>query len=736
MAEVVQPELNEAGKPKGASSKGVDTVLVEALRQLANPARAGWFRALIVGAMLIALEVIVFRGYFTGAQIPPFDFLGSYNTDAYVWWTDGSFFDPIDWVSSSWAGYPAAMVLQNSAWYLPVGLASAFGPYTLHSAAILAALHVAFGSIGTYLLARSFRAPFVSACLAAAAGFFAVGYFSNAEHVDITRGYALIPWALLVLSARWPWSKFWAVPVATLILWQTITGIYPGMLVSLAYIAVPWVVVSQMDHRPRVRAYLIPAAIAFVASVLLSAPRLLPYALLQGGTASGLPETSIWTPSMIGTTLFGYDVNLANDISMRSFFVPATVIVLALFARWRDPITRAGLAIWIPAVLLGMPFFPWFTREQELPGLGLSRFTMSDFKPFIVLGLVLLACSGLSRLLSLAGTSRLTQRIGGGFAAAVAFAAVMEGVGIRGPFTTADWFPEFCILAGVIGLLALYLLLRRCRGVAQALSGTLVILTVASGVAWTIQSARPWSSDRAEVEAVTYGATVDQLLARRTVPSGDTVQRAARTPLGDDRSLGHLLSVAWNGSYYTGKDAVGGYINLKGSATESLLQRGLLSTVTGQGLADFLAAPGRVLSSTDRSPSAKSLEACASGIDCGKLRVKPISYRPGALVYQVTAESASNGFLNEAYFSGWQAKACTKESCVQVAVTQSELGVIKVALPEGSYMLSLTYRTAGRSAGWILFGAGALTALGSAAFTILGTVRRRHKRTAIKQEVR
>lgn len=689
-----------------------------------------------MGAMLIALEVIVFRGYFTGAQIPPFDFLGSYNTDAYVWWTAGGFFDPIDWVPSSWAGYPAAMVLQNSAWYLPVGIASAFGPYTLHSAAILAALHVGFGSIGTYLLVRSFKMRFLVACFAAAAGFFAVGYFSNAEHVDITRGYALIPWALLVLSARWPWSKFWAVPVATLILWQTITGIYPGMLVSLAYIAVPWVVVSQLDHRPRVRAYLMPAAIAFVASVLLSAPRLLPYALLQGGMASRLPETSIWTPSMIGTTLFGYDVNLANDVSMRSFFVPATVIVLAFFARWRDPITRAGLAIWIPAVLLGMPFFPWFTREQEWPGLGLSRFTMSDFKPFIVLGLVLLACSGLAGLLSLAGTSRLTQRIGWGFAVAVAFAAVMEGVGIRGPFTTADWFPEFCILAGVIGLLALYLLLRRWRGVAHALSWTLVILTVASGVAWTIQSPRPWSTDRAGVEAVTYGATVDQLLAKRIVPSIDAVQRAARTPLGDDHSLGHLLSVAWNGSYYTGKDAVGGYINLKGSATESLLQQGLLSTVTGRGLADFLAAPGRVLSSTDRSPSAESLEACALGIDCGKLRVKPISYRPGALVYQVTAQSASNAFLNEAYFSGWQAKACMKGSCVDLVATQSDLGIVKVALPKGSFTLSLIYFTAGRSAGWVLFALGVLAALGSAVFNISGLVGRKRPPHAVWREVR
>lgn len=684
------------------------------------------FRSVVLVFLLVILELWLFHGYITGSTIPPWDFLGSYNTDAYVWWTQGSFFAPIDWSTSAWAGYPAALVLQNSAWYLPVGIASLFGPFTLHSAAILGALHVAFGSLGTYFLVRSMKTTFVVGLLATAAGFFAVGYFSNAEHVDITRGYALMPWALLALSSRWPWKKAWSIPLAALVLWQTVTGIYPGMLIALGYVGIVWVIFWQLIERPRFVKYLLPMGLASLAAILLSLPRLLPYALLQGGVTAGLPETSRLTPTSIGTLLFGYGAtSLPNDISMRSFFIPAAILALALFARWHDRTTKAGLAIGVPAVLLGMPFWPWYDVEQSLPGLGLSRFTMSDFKVFFILGIVLLACSGLTRMLELSQVRQLPTSLRWSFGAAAVLTAVLAIAGIRGPYSGSDWAPGLLVFVLSLGVIAVFIIVRTRKAAAGTFSAALIALTIVSGVIWANTTAQPWNAPRVESETATYGSTVSALISQRS-HSERSVQRPARTPLGSDRSRAQQLSVVWNSSFYSGRDAVGGYINLKGSTTEAKLQSALADPQTGPAFADFLASPGLVLTTSRSTPSSAELEDCASARECGRDVIRPVAYRPGSFDYNVSAARYSLGFLNEAYFSGWDAEACSSTgSCMRLKPSQSSLGIIKIELPAGHYDLRLRYKTAGRTEGWVMFGFGAFIAVGAMAFVGARSVLRR-----------
>lgn len=695
-------------------------------------ARSRMFRGAVVGLMILALERLTFSGYLTGSSIPPWDFLGSYNTDAYVWWSQGGFFSPIDWSSSAWAGYPSALVLQNSAWYLPVGIASLFGPYTLHSAAVVSAVHVALGAVGTYFLARAMKSSFGVGLFACAAGFFAVGYFSNAEHVDITRGYALIPWVLLVLSPWWSRKRIWAVPVATLVIWQTITGIYPGMLVALGYVAVVWVVFWQVFERRRLLGYLVPVGLSFLAAVLLSMPRLLPYALLQGGVTAGLPEASQLTPISIGTLLFGYGAaGLPNDISMRSFFVPAAVLALVFFARWRDLSTKAALAIGVPSVLLGMPFWPWYEAEQQLPGLGLSRFTMSDFKVFFILSLVLLACSGLTRLIEMPSGSRVPVGARWSLVGFMGFAAILTLSGIRGPYRFPDWVPGMVLLGLSACVIVGFLLLRRQPSSAALLSVVLIVLTVASGVVWANTTPEPWKAARVDSEKVTYGTTVDALVAQRS-PTQASVRRPARTPLGLDRSRGNQLSVVWNGAFYSGKDAVGGYINLKGSETEARLQNALSNSSSGAAFAEFLAAPGSILTTGRSTPSRLELEECARGTSCGTGTVSPISYSPGVFVYHVSAPIASTGFFNEAYFKGWDAQLCVNgRNCSALTPTQSTLGIVRIDLPVGDYTLTMRYLTAGRAVGWVLFGVGVLVVFGCSVALNSGSslVRGRTQRT-------
>lgn len=652
-------------------------------------------------AILVVLEFVVFGRYFTGESIPPWDFLGSYNTTAYLWWEKSSFFHPIDWIPNSLAGYPAALILQDSSWYIPVGIAALFGPFTLHASAIVAALHVAFGSVGTYALVKSFRMPFSVATFAAVAGFFAVGYFSNAQHVDIARAYAWAPWILLVLSPRWPWRKFWSIPLASLVLWQAVTGMYPGMIFTSLYVGIVWVAVYQWQDRPSLSSFIGPVALSAVAAALLCAPRILPYFLLSGDTAAELPDTSKFDLSMVGTLVYGYGhfTGFPNDLSMNSFFLPVTVLVLSCFASLRDGISRLALAIGIPAFALGMPFFPWFDFTQSLPGLGLSRFTMSDFKVFVVLAAVLLASSGMYRLLSRSPMSRTVfwTRFGG----AALVAAILFVARKAGPFTRSEWLPGFALLVTVLALILIYRV-GRLPSRSYLLATAVVALTALSGSVWAMTTTLTWSTPRVAAEKGTYGASVDTLLTERRSAKLET-RRPARIPLGAGYDEGVLFSPVWNGSYYLDRDAVGGYVNVKGSETVNRLTTSLMKPESGPALAEFLAAPGLVLSG-ESTP--QRMMDCVEFAACGDAAALPVRYRPGEFTYTISASEPTLAVLNEAYYTGWEAQACTATDCTMLTTVRNGDGLIQVSLPKGLYDLKLQYHAPGRAGGWGMFALG------------------------------
>jgi hypothetical protein len=687
-----------------------------------------WFRVAFLAVVIVTLELLMFRSYFYGRIIPPWDFLGSYNTDAFLWWREGGFFTPLDWVPEVWGGYPSALNLQNSAWYLPVGLATLFGPFTLHSSAVVAALNVAIGFVGTFLLVRSFRHGFAVSTVVATAGFFGVAYFSNAQHVDIARGYALIPWVLLVLSPTWGWRRAWGVPVGAFVLWQAVTGMYPGMIVSTVYAGAVWMVAYQLRTRSPLRDYILPAAVAAVVAALLSAPRLLPYLLTQESGTTALPDGSAFSPAMIGTLLFGYSSGeLPNDVSMRSFFIPATMLLLAFFARFRDTVTTQALAIGVPAALLGLPFLPWYQAVQSLPGLGLSRFTMSDFKVYIVLAVLLLAASGLSTLARLPRTRAVPAHVWRSTVLAAVFGVGMALIGVFGPFTRLEWFPPMVILLVAFVVIAAFVLLLRRTGVPfGALAAVLALTTVVSGAVWAYTTQVTWRADRASAETLSYGEPVDAMLPDR-VSDENLAERPARLEPEQGYDLARLRDVYWSRAYYTGEYSVGGYLNLKGSLTPEQLESALLDADHGDDFLDFFSAPGRVASTqSGDEPDGAVLGSCGTSGECGPAEVTPDGYSPGHLVYDVSAPTAVAAVFNESYYKGWELKACSSDgTCERLDASRSSDGLVQADLPSGDYMLELDYQTPGRPMSWILFGLGIVMAIASATAVLLRARRER-----------
>jgi len=731
---------------------------VSAALRLGRRARTALPEVTLVVGVLVLLECLVFWGYFKGYAGPQFDFLGTYNTEAYSWWHDGGFFAPPEWVPYTWGGYPSAVSLQNASWYLPVGIPASLVEYDLHIASMLQALHVAAGALGVYVLARAWRLGRLTALLGLVAGFFAPGFFANAQHVDIVRGYAWAPWLLLLLSPAWPWRRWWAVPAATFLLWQALVGIYPGILVALVYLGIVWVAAFQVIERPRLREYLLPLACSGALAGLLAALKFVPAIALRGAGSPSGAEDSAFDLGILGTIFFPYDGdNLPTDMSMRSFFIPATCLALLALVPWRSRRVWVVTLTGAVAAAMSLPIWPWFDLVGQLPGMNLSRFRASDFRPFLLLAVVLLALIGLSATLRAAGAHRATGqpplplalRRRGVLVYLIILLGLAAALGITQGFDQVRWSaPWTILLCAALGVAMLAGLGSSRWKVAppdaRLVTLALVALTITSGVSWAYSTTRPWLAARIAVEEATWGERVEALIDERSDPQEyedqafrTAVQRPERTPLDLDPVPVVEFQKQWNSAYYTGVAAVGGYTNLKGNEAFDRAMQAFQDESTAEDALAFYAAPGVAMATEGTEgteiPDAADVERCVATHDCGDGEtVVPREYEPGRFVYEISGPEAVLQ-LNESYYPGWTAQVCPVsggDACEDVSIAYGPMGNIAAEVPAGAWILSLAYSTPRLGLAWQLFwiGVGAIVLWTGA--RLFSTIRRARRRDA------
>lgn len=663
---------------------------------------------------MVALELLVFHEYFSGRSIPPWDFLSHYNTEAFAWWRDGSFFNPTPWMPYMWGGYPATLDLQNSSWYLPVGLMSAATTFDLHASATLSALHVGFGAVGMYVLGRRWGFARPAATLGLTGWFFVSGFYAHASHLDIMRGYAWIPWVLLCASPGLPWRRWWAPPLAGLVLWQGLLAMYPGALVASIYVLAVWVLLLQVLLRPRLRDYVLPLAGALVLAVAMTLVRYLPFALTRGLGSPAPGDQSVFSWGFVGTLFYPYGgAGIPNDITMRSLFLPVVVFALVGLVAWRAPVVRAAAASALTAVVLGLPSLPWSAAVGRLPGMNLSRFRMDDFKVFFLAAVCLLAMAGAARIIDGTPTAsgRAPLRVActrWHLAAGGALLVLSALIGAHGPFALEQWLAQWSlIVAAVVIIVIACELPRQTAGLAVL---GLALLSVCSGLVAITTTSMPWRGDRVGLEQG-FGAPVDDLISQRA-DDQVTTQRPPRADPGTGVNDARMFETRWGSAFYSGDLSLIGYVNLKGSPTSETIRAQLLDPATSDRARAFWGAPGVGLALTDgKLPDPAEIERCTRTSECGGgTTVEPISYsRATPLTYAVTASQPQTMSFNEAYYPGWQAEVCASANrCTAVAVSSGTAGELRVEVPAGRSTVTLRYETPGQTAAWIAFGVGLL----------------------------
>jgi hypothetical protein len=680
---------------------------------------------LAVAFAVMAIQVVMFHGYYLGSTSPGGDFLGLYSNEPFAWWRDGGLLHPPAWMPYLWGGYPSVASIQSSSWYLPTGAATLLG-FDIHASAALQAFHVALAGVGVYVLGRRAHFGRVASLFGLVAYSFSTGFFSNAPYVDIVHGHALAPWLLLCLSPLWPWKRPWAVPVAAVIFWQAAVGVYPGMLTAFAYAGGAWAIAWQIGARPRARRFALPLLTAGVIAALVSMPKYLPLLELRTFQPGDVEDLSVLTRSSLGTFLLPGYSQLPGVYSMNSFFVPAMALLIAMFASFRSVAVRAAIASVVVTVLIAVPHIPGRDLVDMLPGVGSSRFRLNDFRPFVILPIVIAAMSGLMRLRSTSHRwlrpSLFRLRLAGALVLPLA-----AGVFIwAGKFDEGNWRPTAVVLGlSTLAVVATAQLSSRGRlvGFVGVAAPVLVIsLTAASGYAYARTVVDIWDVDTVAAQQSLWGATSTELMQQR-VDTSSVTQRPARSGIPAGAGPASYIGTAYNSAFYTGLPSVGGYLNVHMSASFVEARKALENPSTAEAERALLAAPGIVIGSSGVLPNADQVKLCVDDHACNGVTSMPLSYSPGALLYDVTASAPTAVLVNEAYYLGWSALLVDANGhATAVEPNLGPGGVISINVPAGVWRLSLTYRTPLGSVANALAGAGVVLA---ALVVILGARSRR-----------
>ncbi|WP_158252535.1 hypothetical protein [Cryobacterium sp. Y57] len=700
--------------------------------------RVGLQQVLTVAVTLILLELVVFGDYFSGANTPQFDFVG-YSEEAFAWWNDGTFFSPAQWMPYMWGGYPAVSNLQNSSFYLPVGLIAGITPFNLTASACLSALHVAFGALGAYMFARAFGLRHFAALLGLVGWFFVIGNYSNAAQLDIMRAYSWVPWIFLVISPRWPWRSWWAYPIAALILWQAALGIYPGMLIAGVYASVTWVAFNQFLYRPRFRTYLLPIVLVGSAAVAMTMLRFLPAINARGYYPAVLLDTSHFNFHTLSTFFFPPQ-NIADGLdTFGLYFLPVPLFVLLVFVPWRSLLAKALISVLLVSVLIGVPFWPWHDLVQLLPGMSLSRFRASDFKVFILFAICMLAVMALNEILrsrdsrtspmftALSRTGKRPPRILRSFPwqTGMIFLLVLGVIclGLRySPLNPANWLIQAEILIASAAIVIFST--RRTKMISlKTAAGALVFLSLISGTHYVYSISNAWTVSRSAVEEANLGESVDSLIQER-IPVTTSPGRPARIAPPEPPSDLESIARHYGSAFYTGDDSFFGYVNLRGTQTYEMIKvSAYLPDELGVASRKFWTASGIVVESVNSQlPSVATTAACVADGLCGpNLRSIPLAYSAGSFVYGVESAVNIRVILNDAHYVGWSAQVCpptgSRGDCMPVHSERGPSGEIAVDLPKGHWQLKLDYTLPGQRTSWILFWGGvgvvALSSIGA-----------------------
>ena len=673
--------------------------------------------------VLVLVNVAVYGGHYVGDFAFPWDFLEGYHAMAYAAAADGGIMAPELWSPYGSMGYPAHLAPQNSAFYPPIeALKLLEVRYTLRVAVWMQCIHILLGSVGLLLLLQRAGLGLWAAVTGGILFQLSAGFFSNSQHVDVVRGYALLPWVFLAISAGFLTSVRRAA-VSAWGLFAFLTGAYPGVIIASVYGCLVFFAsefLGLANGRER-RRFLSMAAVAGVLALMLSAIKFLPLLGLREELFHYRPWQGVSLENFV-TLVFRFDAQaLPGGLTMRSLYLPATALVLIGLSARVDRLWLTGLALCLTMISFTLDESATRRAALGLPGLRMSRFHLSDFRMLLHLGLIFMACSSLHRLLEVRlGWRQIAVRAVALVLALSGAAWAARGYGYTAPEVQSElWTATASLLVGLGA--ARFLSPCTPKWVRATSLASLWLATGAGAYIYTMHAPETWR----------FAGYHQRLAGRATEGAERSGPRQTAWAYRPAR-IGSVALLGNNRGYYTQEFSQTGRDNADRLHRNTKIQKMLRADSTAS-LARFLAARSRAVLAEDLGP--EEIEALL--LRCGGRSFCPDTRRNSARMldfgisrarYRVDSDGTRWLVENELFFPGWRSRLCEGGDCREGPVATSTSTSLRAwKLPAGRYELATYYEPPyWRWARGLFWGAAGLTLLaiiGGGRFAAGGSLR-------------
>jgi hypothetical protein len=640
------------------------------------------------------VNLIIFRSHYFGNDCFPWDFWKTYYAIIPFWTTAVSQHVFPGWVPFSGMGYPFFINLQSSFFYPPLWLFVLPGiHYSLHAAVVMQCLHVLWGACGTFLLLRVLTDDWRSALFGALAYQFFGGFYSNAEHMDIVRAYAWLPWLFWGTTIKGPLQvRNFLLPG---IFYCAATASYPGNIVSHgAFLSI--YVICQFCRRAancdRRNVLVIIGLLAL--GVILSLPALCPAFLLRNELtrANGRLPTASWAfpdwlsfvaPWANGNAMLrGY----VGDPSMVSAFVGVPTIIL-IFLMPKD--VAKAFAVWWLLLIAGLALALgglsiWYQMALTIfPVLGFSRMASSDYRGLIGLAVIVLSSASFRKFLTEteADQRELIRR-------RFKYLCLLPLIATCGIFSVSLSAEEviWLVVIWAATVVAMYVSWSKITNSQSLRAGLLWVLIIAGGLHVISVSKWTWTATGTDVETL-YKRSLGFSTSKWPLPVAEKIDGVRTRPARTNRKR---VDFSWSG-YLDGTYQTADWNNTVLKARAKLEANSALVNYMLQPLTPLVfpnvqqVSLGMVIDRLKQTPEGGLARENA---------VIPAKYGLNTIVYDVALATDSLVVENEIWFPGWKGKLEQQANKMENVPARSvEKSLRAWQLPAGRYKFVTQFRT-------------------------------------------
>jgi hypothetical protein len=650
-------------------------------------------------AVLTLLNLLTFRNHYFGDFGFPSDFVQAYYGMGAFSVSALAAGELPEWMPYQCMGYPFLLNPQTGFFYPPLWLFAALGAdYTLHAAVVLQSAHVLFGAIGAFFFARRLGTPPQLALVGAVAYHFFGGFYGNAEHVDIIRSFALIPWLLHGLTFDPARPALLGRGSLLLPLWVYLlaTGGYVGNLIAASLAAALYLGLQVVERlrlpsgrREAVRAGAL-AGVLLAAGFAMAAVHLGPIWLNSGAfhrtaTIESIRYSDLWSVGFGSLIFSSRALTQGGSIAMTSAFVTVPIFVLAFFVAGKELRARWPLvAVLAFAVLMsgGPRSLVWRTVATWIPWVRLSRFPTSDYRPLIALGLI--AFGVLAVLSVLRGAHGLRNTLARSGLAVAAFSQIA--------ISTYGSVVHHQVLWGLLVALASVALLAwlRGRGVASSWGAALALIALVGIDAWRVlPDMETWREPAVSAFYTTKRWSEESPwdLARSDGVQATTDARPAR------EEVGHPAWFSWAG-YLQRRFMMADRAGCLLEASHEVHRSERLRAYMLRPWTPLLVDPhGLEWSETGPVLPPDAFEAASA--PSPERGVEQLRYGLDEVSYAVRLNTPTIMVENEMYFPGWEATLEGPGHQRRLAAISANEVFRAWQLPAGSYRMEARFRTPG-----------------------------------------